>query len=242
MQRLTKEKSPISPFRQVLLPGHFAPGFHATDLYNKAFHFWKTFWSDVYKANGTDDVVNENDFVRSELISLVLSEYDEIVALHLYSILNLEKTSTTYHPYLSSTEGEVFLTALEHAGCRSAMPLEYLTVNAAFRKSIVGFSFAPIMGGLAYRIQSALGVDASLGRCRADLKVTQFMTDVGGVVLKQNVMMHNTPVDFCAVFSKDLHPHPDSELQAAIDDLWNRREDHSGLTLTVAPAKIKSVS
>jgi hypothetical protein len=237
-----QKQHPVSSYRQVILPGQFAPGFHATGLYNKAFHFWRAFWNDVYKTNGTDDVVNENDFVRSELVSLILSDYDEIVALHLYTVLNLEKSNTPFHPYLNSAKGDVFLSALEKAGCRSAMPLEYLTVNAAFRKSITGFSFGAIMPGLAYHIQSALGIDATLGRCRADLKVTKFMTDVGGTILKKDVIMHNTPVDFCAVYLNDLRANPDADLQARIDDIWSRREDYSGLTTQSVPLKIKSVS
>lgn len=232
----------VSQYRHVVLPGHFAPGFERTDLYNKAFHFWKTFWNDVFRANGSSDVVNENDFIRSEIVSLILSEYDEIVGLHLYSVLNLEKMNTPFHPYLVSAEGESFLSELTDRGCRSALPLEYLTVNAAFRKSVIGFSFAPIVTGLGYRIQSELGIDASLGRCRSDLKVNNLMTDVGGVVLKRDVMMHNTPVDFCAVFLGEMTSHPDLAVQAAIDDLWQRREDVAGLTKTERASRIQSVS
>ena len=218
----------LSLYQYHVIKAHELKSPESIVLYNKAFHFWREFWSKVMADNGTDDQIDAYDFTRTEIVT-VITYRSEIVAMHLYSILNIETDSIAYHPYFMGKEERVFFDELRKRRCKNAMPAEYLTVNEKFRKSVTGFSFAPIVSGLCYKVQRHFGVDATLGRCRQDRKVNERMLEVGGVTLKRDVMLHNTPTDFCAVFLKDLKEHPLPDVQAKVDQLWNSRIDHSDL-------------
>ena len=223
---LPKNVLDLSLYQYHVIKAHDLKSPESIVLYNQAFHFWRSFWSKVMADNGTDDQINAYDFTRTEIVTLITYQ-SEIVAMHLYSILNIETDSIAYHPYFTGQEERIFFDELRKRRCRSAMPAEYLTVNEKFRKSVTGFSFAPIVSGLAYKVQRHFGVDAVLGRCRQDMKVNERMLEVGGVTLKHDVMLHNTPTDFCAVFLKDLKEHPLVEVQSKVDQLWNSRIDHT---------------
>jgi hypothetical protein len=219
----------LRQLRHVILPGQCAPGFSSIALYNSVFNFWHAFWINVLKGNGSSEEINPYDFLRSGIISCIL-HHDTVVAVHLYSILNFEQDNIIHHPYLRGEHEQCFVNAMKDRRLKTAMPLEFLTVNPEWRKSVIGFHLAPVLVGLGYQIQKNLGIDATLGRCRTDVKSNVLMTDVGGVTLKSNVMMHNTPVDFCALFLDEMKPHPDPKIQSLIEYLWNSRTDHSGVT------------
>lgn len=220
----------LESLRYSLLPGRFAPGFEGTSLYNKAFQYWVAFWNKVLADNGSHEPIEPYDFLRSDLVA-VLTSNDEVVAVHLYSLFNIEQTSLEYHPYLRGKEERAFLASLKDLNCRSAVSFEFLTLNDQWRKSKIGFSLAPVIVGLGYKIQKALNIDAALGRCRKDLHVNQLMTQVGGITLKTDVMMHNTPTDFCAVLLSQMKDHPDKDVQELIGALWSKRTDFSNLTI-----------
>lgn len=217
-------------FEYNILPGHFHPGFRETALYNQSFLYWREFWNGVYRANGSSDTINELDFLRTEMVTVVTSG-SEIVAMHLYSVLNLEMASTVFHPYLNATGDTCFIDLLRESKCRSAMPLEYLTINENWRKSKTGLSLSPVMIALGCRVQKELGIDAIIGRARSDIKINDRMIDAGSVILRAGVMMHNTPTDFCAIFLNDQKEHPDSQVRDLVARLWDNRRDHTGLTL-----------
>lgn len=233
---LQTSNSAAATLQYTILPGHFHPGFHETSLYNRAFLYWRDFWNGVYRDNGSSDTINELDFLRTEMITVVTSGAD-VVAMHLYSVLNLEMASSPYHPYFNATGDTVFIDALREKGCRSAMPLEYLTIDEKWRKSKTGLSLSPVMIALGCRIQKELAIDAIIGRARSDIKINDRMIDAGSVILRAGVMMHNTPTDFCAIFLENQKEHPDPQVRDLVEKLWTQRTDLTGLTQTQRPLR-----
>lgn len=212
-----------------VLPGRFRPGFAGADQYNMIYRYWTGFWDKVMSDLETPERIDPYEFLRSDFVTAITSG-SEIVAVHLYSALNLEQACIASHPYFKGEQEERFLLALRARDIRTVLTLEYLTVNPEWRKSKTGFSLAPVVVGLGYKIQNMLQIDSSLGRCRKDSGVDRLMTDVGGEAIFENVTMYNTLVDFCHVHRDHMRPHPDALVQARIDSLWRGRIDWTSET------------
>ncbi len=210
-----------------IFPGRYLEKDSSVARYNLIFEFWEKFWIDVMRDNGTTERIDSYDFLRSDLVAAIMNG-DEVVSIHLYTLLRFEQGNIHVHPYFSGESGDRFYNELKRVGIESAMTLEYLTVNPGWRKSRLGYSLAPVVVGLGYQIQKQLGIDATLGRCRQDNGVNRLMTDVGGEALVRDVMMYNTPTDFCIVHRDSMTTHPDQDVSRRVESLWASRLDHTG--------------
>lgn len=224
----------VNDLQYVLLPGRFNPGFEGSALYDKAYDYWLKFWNQVYVDNGTTDQADGADFQRADIVALLISG-DEIASMHLYSIVNLENAASSHYPYFAGEHGRSFYEALKPLSLKTAMTLEYLTVNPDWRKSKIGFSLTPVVCGLAYEIQKTLKVDVTLGRCRQDVRSHELMLERGGQILLPDIVMHKTSTHFCVLRLDDLKPHhPDPVVTNLTQSFWMNRRDLTGKQATIA--------
>lgn len=214
----------LSSMSYDILPGVFLPDAPSAELHEHSFQFLRKFWSEVLKRNGAQHDIDPRVFQQVDFINVIKHE-NQVVALLLQSVLNFESSAIDFHPYFSNAKEKEFLRALKAKGVRSGLTCEYLTVDEAWRKNPLGLSMAKIIVGLGYSIQRELGIDVSIGRCRTDVGSDLLMTERGGERLITNVMMHNTPIDFCVLHINQMTPHPNPEVEAVTEALWSRRND-----------------
>jgi hypothetical protein len=222
MSVLQLKSAKLSDLKFTVIPRNFAPGFTQTDLFNRTFEFWRSFWIDVFDSNQANSIGALTDFFFADALG-VLTYQNEIVGVHIYTFFNSDQSSTRIHPYFSQYEGEAFLKFLDEQGYRSSLALGYLAINPEWRKSQVGLSIGSMLIALGAELQKDLQIDASLGRCRTDVKTNRMLTSLGGTTIKEAYMMHNTPCDFVVMERVKLVEHPDELSRQYVREWWNQR-------------------
>ena len=198
-------------------------------LHERAYIYWRDFWNEVFATNGDPGALNRDDFLRQDFIS-VIHNPNEIVAVHLYTKFDLRLSAYREHSYLRKSFNELYLSKLEARGAKTALSVEYLTVNPSYRKSKTGISFAMVMTGIATKIQLALEVDVCVAVSRTDVKVPQSNQEFGAEIIQGNVMVHNTPCDYMALFADKIVEPANATVNAVVTQLWSKRTDHTNLT------------
>jgi hypothetical protein len=117
---------------------------------------------------------------------------------------------------------------LKNKNVKTAMSLEFLTVNPDWRKSKTGVSFAQLLVGIATKVQKHLNIDASIAISRSDVKVTQMGDGLGWDVIIPNVEMHTKKCDLIALFNHKIEDYPDPAIREHIEYFWNNRIDLTG--------------
>lgn len=216
----------VSKLKYVILSGHFPkdPALHA--LHNKAFLYWKNFWNNVFKENGTNDQVNPDHFWRQDMVTILMNGED-IVALHLYSFFHLKSIAAKNHSYFVEGFNEEYFEKLNKRQGSSVMSLEYLTVAADWRKKDCGISLGSVFVGLACLHQKLHDVSVLIAPARVDVKVDRMMEEYGGEVIVGGLEMHNTPVSLMAIFNDKSKKHPDQNVNSAVEKLWKDRIDYT---------------
>lgn len=213
-----------------LLPGRIPPrGSDCTDLYNKTFLYWKSFWNGVFKDNGTTDLANIDDFMRQDMIC-VIAYKEEIIGMHLYSFNSLDNLAFFQHSYCKNGLSDLYFQKVTACGVRSVMSLEYLTVDPMWRKRAIGFNTAHFVCGIGFTLLGALAIDAIICPARKDVKVSEVVQSFGGEVIVPNVELHNTPCDLLLARKEKLRPQTDPHLANLIENLWQKRIDFTGMT------------
>jgi hypothetical protein len=210
--------------KYMVLPGKPAPNFNGVAIYNSAYDYWKTFWKDVYSQVGEKGDLNTDDFLRQDFIGVLMHD-EEIVGMHLYNLFDLSMRAHMDQRFMSKGFGELYFRQLKNKKVKTAMSLEYLTVDPLWRKSVIGISVAEILIGLALKIQKSLDIDAGIGKSRADVKVTQMVERFGAKVLGNKILIHNITTDLIVFFKNEITPHPDKTINQYVDKFWKYRTD-----------------
>jgi hypothetical protein len=212
----------------VLLQGSY-PALYNTEtstkeLYEKAFRYWKNFWTQVFIDNGERRLLTSDAFKRQDLITLLL--YDRtIIGMHLYSFFDITLESTKEHSYFSESYTTSYLQLLKQNHVKNAMSWEYLTIDPKWRKRHTGISFAMVLLGMAGKIQGLLNLDAGIAVSRNDLKVTEMCQQYGATVVVPHFMMHNTPCALIACFRKNIEAPQDKNIKRYVEELWANKLD-----------------
>ena len=210
-----------------LLPGKCPPAYHATQLHDATFRFWRGFWTDVFATISPGESVNVADFHRQNAIGAFFDR--EIpVALMLYSVWNLASESALAQGYFSASYGPGELERLRARGVRTAMSMEYLTVAPHCRKSETGFSMASLVLGVSYETMKRLECDAMIAPCRMDVKVHDRVADFGAEPLGVPFEIHGVHAVCMVAPTQSLRTHPDPHVARVVQDHWQRARDLGG--------------
>jgi hypothetical protein len=213
----------IDSFSYTLLAGNPHESSRGLELHNRAFLYWKKFWTDVFKEI-SGERVQPDDFFRQSLVC-VLSLGDEIVALHLYTFFSLESSAALEHSYFKSNYKPESITRMRAAGIRTVMSMEYLTLNENFRHARTGLPLASVVIGLGYQVMSESGVDAMIAPCRRDLKVDRKAAEFGAEPISEEFIHHAVPVILMMTARQRLKLHPDPAVNAGVELLWKKKMD-----------------
>lgn len=220
----------LASLRYVILPGHLAPASPYVDLHNRAFEYWKTFWNMVFEQNKTSTSTDfHSNFCSMSLVTLLLSEND-VIGMMLHSIFNLEQLSHHEHPYFKKGLRSVFLDDLRTKNLSSVMSMEYLSIDPKWRKRELGVSLGAVITSLSTKIQQSCSVEASTGSVREDNGVADVFLNLGGVALRSNIDMHNTPVSLVCIYTNQVKELADPKARQLANTLWSNRLDISGQT------------
>lgn len=215
-------------FKYILIPGNFPKDNKNQILHNKAYLFWKNFWNEVLKENGTNHTVSPDNFWRQNIVSLIMCG-EEIVGMHLYSFFNTRSLAALDHSYMVHSFTADYMEKLSQKNSKNLMSIEYLTVAKGWRKKDIGISLSAVLLTLACKYQKDLNLDALVAPSRSDNKVTETILDLGGEILVGDLEMHNTPVDLIAIFNDQDHLHPNSNVNKLANQLWESKIDTTGI-------------
>jgi len=201
---------------------YFLLGSEHSDVRDSAYRFWKSFWTDVYRAVGNDEGPHDDDFHRQTYLS-VITENDEVVALHTYTIFDLASEADRNHSYFRRYYSTDAIDALRRSGVKRAMTMEYFSVNRDWRSKHVGMSFASVVAGLGVRLAQNIGVDAIVSAARTDVGADRIGKAFGAeTVATTQVNGVNTEL---LVFHRDaMHAHADATIEQWVQHFWDRRE------------------
>jgi hypothetical protein len=198
------------------------------DLYNRAFAFWKGFWSEVFRTNGTSDQPNPDDFLRQHYLG-IFEHRGQPVAMHAHSIFDLRQLAAREHSYLSGYFTEGFFEALVSRGASRVLSTESYSVAPEWRAPKLGVSLAAVMVGLGLKLAQSEGVDASIAVARSDNGGAQMGRSQGWITLDSGLRAHNTPVELMACFPDLMHPHSDDRVAKLVEYFWKKREQNHHL-------------
>lgn len=207
----------------VILPGRPPLDFAHRQWHDRAFRFWKTFWTEILKENRTAEHVRVADFFRQDCVTLLVHD-EEVIAMHTYTFFDLTLAGTKEHEYFERYS-QKFLQDLRRRRVSRVMTMEFFSVARQWRGSQVGVSLASVLAGLGLRIAKEAGVDATISVARADIGAAKIGHDFGAVSLDTKVMVYNTPCDLVAFLPEKLHPHPDPVVNDLVDHFWRVRLD-----------------
>ena len=212
----------IPDLKYFLIPGRPKVGSPAMEIHNIAFEFWRNFWTDVFKKNGVADHPSADDFLRQDLISVILHE-NKVVSLHLYSFFDLALKATNEHSYFKDSYTEKAMQGMSTQGARHVMSMEYFSVAPEWQKKSIGLSIALTMLSLGIRIFTRSQADMLLGVSRVDVGVAKLSYEIGGLPLDQGLILHGTPCDIVGC-PRGLERFPRGEAENRLGEtLWNQR-------------------
>ncbi len=206
----------------IILPTRPAVDFRYVSLYNKIFNYWFVFWRDVLHKNGSPHEVNPADFARADLVSALVNK-DEVVAIFLHSVLNLQLTNTLHNPYLTGEKSECFRNLLQESGTQLAFTVEYITVAPAWRKNEIGVSLCKAMLGTSLKMHQELNAELTFIKAREDVKVSRSVLEMGGTAHLTKLDMHNTPVSLMTMSADKIRL--DDETKLLTETFWETRKD-----------------
>ncbi|MES2768672.1 MAG: hypothetical protein V4596_05945 [Bdellovibrionota bacterium] len=214
--------------KYIIISGKFPEDQSLHALHNKAFLYWKNFWNNIFKENGTDDTVNADHFWRQDLVTLLM-DGDEIAGQHLYSFFHLKSLASKNHSYFVEGFNEEYFVQLNQRKGSTVMSVEYLAVAPDWRKKNCGVSLGTVLIGLACQHQKLHNISVLTAPSRVDVKVDRMVAEHGGEVIVGGLEMHNTPVSLMAIFREKTKVHDDLSISSLIDRLWNERTDYTSV-------------
>lgn len=219
----------LSDLEYIIIPGRLHKQPELESVHDLAFTYWKSFWESVFIENGCPGDLNEDCFLRQNMICLLKSK-NEIAGMHLYSFYNLKSPACQNHSYIKGSFNDYYLQTLNANGVKYAMSIEYLTVNPKWRKKDLGLSLANILLGLSGYVLKSIDYDACIAPSRADVGVTRMVCEMGGQVIVPEIEMHKTVCDLVAIYNSDVRPHPDEPVNEWIKTFWRNRLDYTRYT------------
>jgi hypothetical protein len=220
----------IEGLSYVLFPGKVLGPMSQSSLYEKAFIYWRDFWSEFYASNHSGEPFRADEFFRQDLVA-ALYDGDEVVAVHTYCLFDLSYRPSREHSYFA-LYNDLDLQNLKRLGLTEVMTMEFMAMNPKWRKSAIGISLAEILVACGVKILQSLHLDASITIARQDYKVPDFAKRVGFKTLRGGLERHNCPCELMYCPNEGLEQSLSADVAHYVDYFWNRRQDLSGRTQT----------
>jgi hypothetical protein len=219
------EKIPdLLGYRLFILPGRCPAEFGHVAFHNEVYEFWKAFWSNVFKENGSASSPDANTFYRQDFVAVIMKG-EKIVGTVFFTENNLASDVISEISYFSRPHVSEFAQQMRKSKVYTLSTLEMLTVAPEFRKRLAGISFGTVLIGLVMEAFKASEAAVVFGPVRTDNGADKLLFDFGWKLVSEGYSMHGTPVALSALFRADLKPSENALHQKLIDHLWRHRTD-----------------
>jgi hypothetical protein len=196
-------------------------------LRNNIFNYWKNFWSEIYSSAGSIESFKTDDFFRQKQIC-VITDKDQIVAVHLYTYFNLNCHIAKNHSYFNFYNDE-FLSIISSKNISTVMSMEFMTLNSNYRKSKTKIPYALILAYLGALNFNLSGVDAIIAPARKDVGVHKMSYLLGFDCIQKDVMQRNFMCDMVALKKGNLIFPEDLNIREEVEKLWMNRTDYTSI-------------
>lgn len=222
-----------SKYRYVILPARPSKTFSHQPLYNQAYTFWKDYWQRTFRRKAPH-FWNALDFIRQDLI-FCLMRNDEIVAQNIGMFANVDDIVTFDLPYFESFQGDA-INLVRARDAKTAMTLEYTSVNPTFGERRTGFRFAEIINGLGLETFKARNIDVTFGTPRRLTGLCEVTANYGYKKISEGLQKAGWNLDVYLGFKGEIKLHPDPLYKEMIQHLWDNRLDYS----TESPSRLRA--
>lgn len=222
----------LSQVEYILMNGRGGHVGRYQDFYNQSFGFWRQFWNQVYKDNGTSEEVNCDDIFRTDIFA-VLKYQNDILASHCYCMFDFQADVTMEQSYVKRSFPVETIEEFKKMGIRNVLSGEYLTVNPKYRRKVVGLPFAEIITSLGTQVLKAIHCDGAIAVVRDDVPVWKVPAKVGFKKIGDSRALHGTPCVICYIKTEDVVDLPDKSHAEVVLKLWDERRDLVGKTTNV---------
>lgn len=220
-----------------ILPGK-NPERHQVKLYERAYHFWLQFWTQVLNDVQSNTQLNPDDFFRQDHI-LVLHIGHEIIAMHLYSEFNFFTPLMQEHSYFKNDFPEQYFTELEKLSIRRTLSMEYLSVNPLYRKSSSSLLTAQILISLGVKFfLEKTKADSIVALVRNDNNAFSLCSTFGLKELKgvPREIKNNCETVFAIATREDVKFSQNLEVYRLVEKLWQNYSNPLELDYKLTPS------
>ncbi len=214
-------QSALKTIKYYILPAKPGRDFKETEIYNRAYSFFKQFWSETFKDLKSEREFNYADEFRKQDALSLLMKGEEVVGLVFLNYYNRFCLSTFDHSYFNDYPDES-LFALKRERKQNLMTQQHFSISKRFRNGFSGINFAATIVGLSLKV-AKLWDSPCFVVAREDVASKHIVKNFGFQQIGPSTKMHNVPVSIMGCDeSKEYHKQ---DVNFCIDYLWKKRID-----------------
>lgn len=214
-------QSTLKTVKYYILPAKPGREFKETDIYNKAYTFFKEFWGETFKELKSErEFLYADEFRKQDALSLLMKG-DEVIGLVFLNYYNRYCLSSFEHSYFKDyPEGSLF--SLRQEKKQNLMTQQHFSISKKFRNGFSGINFAATIVGLSLKV-AQLCESPCFVVAREDVASKHIVENFGFRQIGPSTKMHNVPVSIMGCDeSKDYHKQ---DVNFCINYLWKKRID-----------------
>jgi hypothetical protein len=211
----------LKTIKYYILPAKPGKDFKEIEIYNRAYNFFKQFWSETFSEIKSDREFNYADEFRKQDALSILMTGDEVIGLVFLNYYNRYCLSTFEHSYFKDYPDESLIT-LKEEGKQHLMTQQHFSISKKFRNGFSGINFAATIVGLSLKV-TQLWESPCFVVAREDVASKHIVKNFGFQQIGPSTKMHNVPVSIMGCNkSKDYHKE---DVNFCINYLWKKRID-----------------
>ncbi len=213
------------------------------EIRNRVYSLWKSNWEKIYADQGAHHVPTADDFTRHDLLSVLMTDQDQLVGFSCHTFLDFHELSTYDRDYFSMF-GKNYSQALKAMKIDRVMTFESLVVRPEFQRNTWGLPLGRLIMRLNSYMLSETSAEAMMAVARKDNGVSQNLTVLGYQMIESDKICRGFPCDL-QTLSRGRHLlEINDKTEPHAGNLWQMRTVHGGKAFydlpTQQPASTKA--
>jgi hypothetical protein len=218
----------LKKLKYVILPGKVGSNSDCLRTHNLVFNFWENVWEETFSSTGAPKKHWKDHFLRQDMVCALMLG-DEVVGCHLYTIYNLESSSTIKSEYFEYIAPETVQNMLQE-NINPMMSMEYLCVNKKFSVNTEKLGLGKLIISLGSFVSYSVGSKGAVGMPIDGRRVDKMAENVGAKVFQGGIEKYGYKLNFMVIPTHKITNSNDQLVAQYTDRLWTSRIDYSGLT------------
>lgn len=206
--------------------------------HDSAYQLWKRNWQKTFHELKSEWTLRADDFTRQSIVS-ALFDGEQAVGLLLHTYIDLNLEAVRDHSYLATYPAAI-IDKLRAEGSGRVFSMEYLTLDPAWGRRVIGVPLAEIILGLGAKVAIASGLRSMIVVTRNDKRVNEILYGFGARCLSAGLQKHNVAVDLVALDEGKIHFDRDETLSRWIEYFWTQRVDATGFLDKLSSIRARS--